>query len=101
MFVERHHLPQIDSTIMMRVNEVIPSTTDGKRVIAVINARICNDSEYDVLPSAPLLEISAGRPVPSPAILLAMLFATSLQYLGPLRAVKNHKKGNSQKKQFG
>ena len=61
---------------MMRVNEVIPSTTDGNRVIAVINARICNDSEYDVLPSAPLLEISAGRPAPSPAILLAMLFAT-------------------------
>ena len=61
---------------MIRVNEVIPSTTDGNRVIAVINARICNDSEYDVLPSAPLLEISAGRPAPSPAILLAMLFAT-------------------------
>ena len=31
----------------MRVNDVIPSTREGNNVSAVINAKICNDNEYD------------------------------------------------------
>ena len=57
-----------DNTIMMRVNDVIPSTRDGNTVKAVINAKICNDNEYDVDPSATSFATRAGRPAVRPFI---------------------------------
>ena len=38
----------MESTIIILVKAVIPSTRDGKTVSAVIKSRICNDSEYVV-----------------------------------------------------
>ena len=52
----------------MRVNDVMPSTRDGNTVSAVINAKICNDNEYDVDPSATSLATSAGSPAARPFI---------------------------------
>ena len=36
---------KIDKTIIILVKEVIPKTSDGRTVKAVISARICNERE--------------------------------------------------------
>ena len=46
---------------MIRVKAVIPSTSDGKTVIADMRTSICSESEYVVLPAASVLELNAER----------------------------------------
>ena len=85
---------KIDSTIMIRVNEVIPSTTDGNRVIAVINARICSDNEYEVEPSAISLETRAGNPDVKPLIIAGR---DSSEKAGVATPMLNAKRTNTNK----
>ena len=47
---------------MIRVKDVMPRTSEGNTVSAVINARICNDNEYVEVPSSPPVILNAGRP---------------------------------------
>ena len=53
---------KIDITITILVNEVIPSTKEGKTVKNDINNNICNDNEYVVPPSGLFSTFTAGKP---------------------------------------
>ena len=58
---------KIDSTIITRVNAVIPKTIDGTTVSTVINTRICSDREYVASPFSPTLDVKAGMPKKLPS----------------------------------
>ena len=47
---------------MMRVKDVIPKTSDGSNVTAVMSASTCKDSEYVTSPSRFCSVVRAGRP---------------------------------------
>ena len=48
--------------MIIRVNAVIPKTSEGSTVSAVINNNICKEREYVVSPSRDSVEVNAGRP---------------------------------------
>ena len=48
--------------MIMRVKAVIPRTSDGKTVKAVISNSIWSDREYVVSPFDPVAVVSAGKP---------------------------------------
>ena len=52
----------IDITITILVNDVIPNNIDGKIVKADINSNICNDREYVVPPLSLASTFKAGKP---------------------------------------
>ena len=62
MFVEFLKLSNIDITITILVNDVIPSNSEGKIVKADINNNICNDKEYVVPPFSLASTFKAGKP---------------------------------------
>ncbi len=53
---------KIDSTTMIRVNEVIMMTIDGKKVSAVIKTKICRVKLYSWEPSGLVVMVTADRP---------------------------------------
>ena len=61
-FVSSSACLKIDKTMIMRVKAVIPRTSDGKTVKAVISNSIWSDREYVVSPFDPVAVVSAGKP---------------------------------------
>ena len=53
----------IDKTIIILVKDVMPKTSEGRTVNAVIKAKICSDNEYVVSPFPWSVILRAGKPV--------------------------------------
>ena len=56
-------MPNIDITITILVNDVIPNNIDGKIVKADINSNICNDKNMRIPPLSLASTFKAGKPL--------------------------------------